>query len=493
MTVLSTRGTALVRRPEAGTPLRIAESALSVDSTVASLDDFLTWFADYGRRAYTDVERIPLADLQGWSSDPATGNLHHHTGKFFSIEGLDVHVDGAAVTDWSQPIINQPEVGILGILMKEFNGVLHCLMQAKVEPGNRNGLQLSPTVQATRSNYTGVHRGRSVPYLEHFRATSRHHVLADVRQSEQGSWFHQKRNRNMIVEITEDVEVLDGFAWLTVAQVHQLLALDDVVNMDARTVLSCMPFAGLDLTRPFAPRGSGFGSSLLRSCSDLAGARHGSEEILSWITDTRTRNELTATRIPLNQITGWHHDDGRIVHHSGRFFDVMGVHVTARGREISSWTQPMIQPHGTGIIAFLVRDIGGVLHALVHARVEPGYLDVVELGPTVQCTPENYAVLPPEARPPLLDELLRAPQESIRYESIMSEEGGRFYHAQNRYLIVDSPLDESFDHPDFRWMALHQLVDLLRHSNYLNVQARSLVACLHSLFAGAATNPTTPF
>ncbi len=83
--------------------------------------------------------------------------------------------------------------------------------------------------------------------------------------------------------------------------------------------------------------------------------------------------------------------------------------------------------------------------------------------------------------------MLPVAPERIRYEKVMSEEGGRFYHAQNRYLVIDSDVDESFDHPDYRWMAVHQLVGLLRHSHYLNVQARSLVACLHSLFAGAVT------
>ncbi|MFC0112342.1 NDP-hexose 2,3-dehydratase family protein [Kibdelosporangium aridum] len=31
-------------------------------------------------------------------------------------------------------------------------------------------------------------------------------------------------------------------------------------------------------------------------------------------------------------------------------------------------------------------------------------------------------------------------------------------------------------------MTLHQLSELLRHSYYVNIQARTLIACLHSLF-----------
>lgn len=65
---------------------------------------------------------------------------------------------------------------------------------------------------------------------------------------------------------------------------------------------------------------------------------------------------------------------------------------------------------------------------------------------------------------------------------MLSEEGGRFFHALNRYLIVETDQDVPRDHPDHRWMTLHQLSDLLRHSHYVNVQARSLIACLHSLY-----------
>ncbi|NEE09324.1 NDP-hexose 2,3-dehydratase, partial [Streptomyces sp. SID7499] len=151
--------------------------------------------------------------------------------------------DDGTVTTWRQPIIKQPEVGILGLLVKEFDGVPHFLMQAKMEPGNPNLLQLSPTVQATRSNYTGAHRGAAVRYIDHFVSPEAGSVVADVLQSEHGSWFYRKSNRNMIVETTADVEPHEDFRWLTLGQLAQLLHQDDVVNMDTRTVLSAVPYA----------------------------------------------------------------------------------------------------------------------------------------------------------------------------------------------------------------------------------------------------------
>ncbi|NED80056.1 NDP-hexose 2,3-dehydratase, partial [Streptomyces sp. SID11233] len=75
-----------------------------------------------------------------------------------------------------------------------------------------------PTVQATRSNFTGVHRGRGVSYLEYFIGPRRGTVLADSLQSEQGWWFLHKGNRNMVVETAEEVPLRPGFRWLTLRQ-----------------------------------------------------------------------------------------------------------------------------------------------------------------------------------------------------------------------------------------------------------------------------------
>lgn len=470
-------------------PQRIAESMSA--GAESGMTDFDRWFDELRERRAMRVTPVPLDDLVGWSTDPDTGLIRHDSGKFFTIGGLEVHVPHAPVPHWSQPIINQPEVGILGLLIKQLDGVLHCLVQGKVEPGNHNGLQLCPTVQATRSNYTQVHGGRPVPYLDYFRNAGRHRVVADVRQSEQGAWFRQKRNRNMVVEATEDVEVLDGFRWVTFGQLHRLLQAEDLINMDARTVLSCVPFAGAEAVSALTTSADDFRTALLASC---VGDRslHPMTDILSWVTEVRTRTEVYTREVPLRGLPGWRREGGRITHESGRFFDVIGVDVVTGTREVGSWMQPLIAPIGTGLVAFLVARIHGVLHALVQARAEPGYLDVVELGPTVQCTPENYTVLPPAARPRFIGTVLATPPERIRFDTVLSEEGGRFHHSRNRYMVVEVSPDPQFDHPDFRWVTLHQMADLLRHSHYLNVQARSLVACLHSLTASGWTGERTP-
>jgi NDP-hexose 2,3-dehydratase len=109
--------------------------------------------------------------------------------------------------------------------------VLHVLMQAKMEPGNPNLMQLSPTVQAARSNYTGAPRGGPVRYLEHFIGSDCGRVLVDALQSDHGSWYPGPNNRELVVETEARLHAGEGFCWLPLGQVGQLLRTDNVVNM----------------------------------------------------------------------------------------------------------------------------------------------------------------------------------------------------------------------------------------------------------------------
>ncbi|MEU7649341.1 NDP-hexose 2,3-dehydratase family protein [Streptomyces huasconensis] len=478
-------------RPEASPAASIARSVRDADHAVTSLRDFHAWLAEYRDADQSDVRRIPFTELKGWRFAEAGGNLVHDSGRFFSVHGLRVRASGP-VPCWDQPVINQPEVGVLGILVKEFDGIPHCLMQAKMEPGNINGIQLSPTVQATRSNYTGVHGGRRVPYLDYFRNAARQQVIADVLQSEQGTWFYRKRNRNIVVRTTDEVELLEGFRWLSIGQLHALLAVDDLVNMDARTVMSCLPFTGPpsadtratadDRRSPYPPQGETVRSALARSMNPGHGALHATSRVRTWFTDARVEHEGRADLVGLDAIRGWHRSAERISHETGLFFDVMAVDVRTGSREVGGWTQPMIAARGQGVVAFLVQRIGGVLHVLTQVTSEPGFMDAVELAPTVQCTPENYSVLPAEAMPPFLDEVLHAPADAVRFDTVLSEEGGRFFHTRSRHLIVEIPPERDLgEPPGFRWLTAHQLAGFVQHSNYVNIQARSLLACLHSL------------
>jgi oxidase EvaA len=458
---------------------------LATQGVVTTNEEFAAWLNEREAADEMTVQRVPLADIEGWRFTAGGRALVHESGKFFSIEGMDITRTGSNPLSWQQPLINQPEIGILGLLAKEFDGVLHFLMQAKNEPGNRRQLQLSPTVQATKSNYTRVHGGAPTPYLDHFVRPGRGRVIADVLQSEQGTRFLGKRNRNMVVETIDDIVVRDNFRWLTFGQIRRLLAVPNLINMDSRTVLACLPIAASGW--PEAPLGDGpdsaFAADLRRSVQATeADGHHTDAEIASWLNDVRTETDLDVEPVGLAALRDWRLSNLDIAHRRGKYFRVIGVSVRGR-REVDAWSQPLVAPRGTGVVAFLTRRIDGVLHVLMRAAVEPGFLDVVEFGPTVQCCPGDYADLPPERRPRFYDYVLNA-TDNVRCDLVLSEEGGRFYHAECHYMVIECDgYPEAIEpHPDFHWMTVRQLLTLVRHRNYLNVEVRSLITCLNSLW-----------
>jgi oxidase EvaA len=423
---------------------------------------FHAWFAERGGAHQYRITPAPLHALESWYTDPATGEVRHGSGRFFSIEGLRLQPQDAPA--WTQPIIRQPETGVLGVLVKRFGGVQHLLMQAKMEPGNINTLQLSPTVQATFSNYTRVHRGAAVRYIDHFLTPGAgDRVHYDALQSEQGSWFLGKRNRNIVVETTGDVPVHEDFCWVPRPVMAELLRVDNLVNMDSRTVLAGLP------DEPGAPE---------RAAEKPL---HDTAALLHWFTGAKVRHRPECTSVPLSEVTGWHRDAdrGEIVHDEGRYFRIIGVDVEADSREVASWSQPMLAPVGRGVIAFVSKEIHGERHLLVQARAEAGTFDAVELGPTVQCNPGNLAEGAP--RPPYLDAVLAAPPERVLFDTVHSEEGGRFYHAENRYLVLDGT-DVPLEVPeDYTWMTVRQLTRAGLIGNLVDVEARTLLACVRTL------------
>ncbi|MEV6819911.1 NDP-hexose 2,3-dehydratase family protein [Nocardiopsis dassonvillei] len=466
---------------------RLTITRLPPAETARREAEFRSWWSERHERLRFSVDRIAFSEMGAWGFDEETGNLVHSSGKFFTVEG--VRVDGGS-SSWTRPIINQPEIGLLGILLKDIDGVPHGLMQAKMEPGNVNVLQISPTLQATRSNFTRVHQGAQPHYLEFFTDPPEGSVLADVLQSEQGAWFWRKLNRNMVVRLEpgHDVPEHEDYRWLPLDLVLRLLREDDLVNMDTRTVLSCMPFVRPD-TEGGSSQGDGpaegrWASAVTASCPDGSGTGPGTDprsllSLLSWITNRRSVTDESSTLVPLSSVTGWLREKDELRPAHGGAFSIVGVSVEAGNREVRRWTQPLLAPHGLGLAVLLARVERGVLWLLMRARFEPGLPGQVELAPTVQVPPGEE----PDESLPFLEEARTSDERRLVFDTVLSEEGGRFHHARTRYRVVEAPRAPTGVPDGYRWLTLAQVMELLKHSHYLNVEARSLIACVHSIRA----------
>ena len=126
-------------------------------------NNFNKWFKHQKKINKFKVKKVNLREIKNWKI--RSDKILHVTNKFFKIVGIKVKTNFYK-KNWDQPIILQNEVGILGIIKNP--KTKKYLLQAKVEPGNINKLQLAPSVQATESNYKGAHGGKKVPYINFF-------------------------------------------------------------------------------------------------------------------------------------------------------------------------------------------------------------------------------------------------------------------------------------------------------------------------------------
>jgi len=461
-------------------------SSLQLQNKFQSNKSFQAWYEKKCQPDKFNVKQIPLEQMEKWQFDDTKSRLFHISGRFFSIEGIHVKTNFGKTPEWEQPIIFQPEIGILGIITKVFDGTRYFLMQAKMEPGNINTLQLSPTVQATKSNFSRVHQGKLPTYLEYFTGEKKIKTLVDQLQTEQGGRFFQKRNRNIIIEIFDDIEVYDDFCWLTLAELKMLLQKDNILNMDTRSVLSTVPlideniladFNKIDITELSSINEykiSKIGREYIRSYNSID-ALNSIDDIISWYNQQKVMFELDVTKKPLSRLQGWKISKESI-YSERRFFSVIGVKVSAGTREVTYWMQPLIEDASIGLLAFVIKKINGILHFLIQAKVEPGNKDIIELSPTVSCSNYIY-ITQQEQRPFMFDEIFNS-DNIIHYDSLQSEEGGRFYQIQNKNMIVELVHSNEQQLPiNYIWMTLKQMKEFMRYGMF-SIEARSIISAI---------------
>ena len=445
--------------------MKMEEHQYSLHST----KDILSWLEERKNNLEVRLEQITLDECEPWYYDEKEGLIRNRKGTFFQIAGLRlIQADGQII---EQPIILQDEIGFLGIICCKIKGVWHYLMQAKIEPGNVNNVQVSPTIQATKSNFTRQHGGASPAFLEYFLNMRPENVLVDQIQSEQSSRFLRKRNRNVILTVERQMEEPSTHRWMTLAQIKELMKYDNLVNMDTRTVLSCMPYVllGEEGDVPFKDK-----LYFHRTAGSLD--RQTIVNIYHQINNFKMFKKGSLEKIPLFALQNWKMQNGEFCSVGDYSFKVIFCNIVIEGREVSQWKQPLFAATGIATFGLICCDDDGILKFLVKVRPEIGCFDGAELGPTIQ--KEATDSVPEDNVNRLFWQKLRD-KEGILVDVLLSEEGGRFYQEQNRNVIISIEKGELEElPPGYVWSDYGTLNILTQINNCLNIQLRNLLSIL---------------
>ena len=426
------------------------------------------------------INSTTISDIPEWSV--INGRIAHKSGGFFSVAGL--RFQGGypdSVTNWQyQPIILQPEVGILGFLLGRQSGRKSLLLQAKTEPGNPNGVQLAPTFQCTESNFRCLHGGERAPFYEYFDAPSSGQIVSNSLQSEQGTRFFGKYNRNIVVDadhqyVELDSHTMTAWRWIPVVDICNLITEDFTFNTDARSVLASCNWASLcENGMPFErwSAGSGIGRDLWESNIHTP-LESRLEEIRTWLVSCQRDSETNATIVSIDELDGWHSDPGGIMRSGKDSIAVSYYTIQALDREVPTWSQPLMTSGTPGLVPLIAQRHDGLLRFLVQVSREPGFHEAAQISVPFQVHPGSPNVQAQEA----LAEWINLSQ--LVFDCRMSEEGGRFFQEWNRYLVLLAPEHAQVQQPaECEWLTLGEINALKQAKGMFTNEFRSALSLL---------------
>ena len=113
------------------TVVDIVRSWAASDSSVNPTKEILEWVEQRNATVKVRIDKTDFEKDGFWYYNEEEGCICNRNHSFFSVCGYQRIEEGKVIIE--QPIIIQNEIGYLGILCKKIDGVLHFLMQAKIE------------------------------------------------------------------------------------------------------------------------------------------------------------------------------------------------------------------------------------------------------------------------------------------------------------------------------------------------------------------------
>ncbi len=392
------------------------------------------------------VKKLSHKKLKQWNYTNL--EIAHKKKIFFKILPFEFKTQNKR---WFQPLIIQKEEGILGIIKKRILNKEYYLFQAKAEPGNINNVQISPTVQATKSNYLKKHGGKKTLYLEYFlKKNKKIKILSDLRLSEQGTRFFNKKNRNILIEIQNlKLKKNKNFIWLSKKELKFLLKKRNILNMDSISVFS----------------------SIIKK-NNIDNPLQVLNNLIMLIKLSSKNLKIKKKIIKFSVLKNWIFNDYEILDKYKKFFSIFFIKILAKNREVKYWDQPIISDHNKSLNVFIISKINETNHYLLKVVNEPGFVSPKF---TATISEKNFSHL--NFKKIKFHKFLKKRNYLLNITN--SDEGGRFYKNQTANIICHLNDYRKINFPkSYIWASHNQIIELI-NKNLLTIEARNLFACFN--------------
>jgi len=413
-----------------------------MDMTIAHTIDELQSFLNQTLQVSNfSIKEVALDSQKEWLVNK--GALSHKTGGFFHVVG------------YSEPesqnehlILFQPQGAYVGMIICRKDDQPYVLLQARVEPGNTGIAQYGPTIQSTPSNYLRMHGGKQTSYLDYFisyRVDTK--PICNSTHLDLGERYYQKTKTMGFVEVSELCATYENMIWVSLGVVREGMFYDNFFNADLRSMFSV--FDWHSFMRNFTQKEQ-------KPSADYAKLfkKYG-------------HSHFNGSLVPITNLKGWELSNMGIEDRSDSGIFVRMYEISCSNREVGMWYQPLMCSANQGLSILIVRERRSTTEVLVRIGYEFGISGFCVALPTFLSY--DSTIVPS-----------RFNGHEILVEMMQCEEGGRFMQIQsiNKLILVDENfiLEE-----DEVWLSMDEFKSLLRSSNVVSIQLRSIASLVSSI------------
>ena len=277
-------------------------------------------------------------------------------------------------------------------------------------------------------------------------------------QTEQAFRYLKKKNSNIISYVSKKINLHKGFRWFSKKEINFLLKRKNIINMDTLSVFS----------------------SFIKK-KELEFPLNDKKIINKWRNSLNKKYFLKNKIIRLNLIKDWNFSQKKIFHKTKNFFSVVGIKVKTNKREINDWDQPIIQGSNIAFAGYLIKTFKNTNHYLCRYILKPGskestYTCSVNTSKLIGYKKNNNLT---NFQKKLISNYFINSKTKKIYDNILSDEGGRFYHSQIRYIACELNQKKDMKLPEsYIWLSHNQMIELIKKQK-IDIEARLLFGIIN--------------
>jgi oxidase EvaA len=304
---------------------------------------------------------------------------------------------------------------------------------------------LSPTVQATKSNYTQVHGGKATNYINFF-LKKKFKILSKFKLAEQGTRYLTKKNYNCLIDSGNyKIKIKDNYKWIKKNELVQLSKRNNFLNMDTLSIISCSI------------------KKIIEKKTILTFS-----EIIDKYSRFNKKNFIERKIISFKDLKKWTIHKYRIFDNQFKYFSIIGLKIITNCREISSWCQPIIKDHFKTFNGILICEKFGTMHYLLEVTLEPGFTKA-RFTSTVLI--KNFNKIKKNNNERYFHFFKK--RKGIVLNKKSSDEGGRFYKNEVHNVICLIKDYNIINKKNYLWISHNQINELIK-KDMLTLEARNL-------------------